>query len=105
MRDGKGVDIIINAHDLKYKEEFDVIICLDTLEHDDNPFQTIKKAYQALKIGGIILITVPGINFQKHGYPSDYWRFTEEGLKVLLKNFKKLKIKKIHKEIYGFAEK
>lgn len=79
--DGKDVDIVVNNHDLDKrfdKESFDFITCCETLEHDVNFWTTVRNLRLLLKKKGWLLITTPGINFFKHDFPSDYYRFTEE---------------------------
>lgn len=92
MREGKNVDIVANSHNLPFDDNtFDRIVCVETLEHDDNPFETIKEIKRVLKDGGQVILAASGISFPKHSYPSDYWRFTKEGLGVLLENFEEVK--------------
>ncbi len=93
---------IIDVTTMNYNKKFDIIICMNVLEHVYD-FQTgIKNIYQALKPKGITVIFVPGF-YPLHDEPHDYWRFTEHSLKLLLKDFKKVKI--IHSGIrqYPFA--
>lgn len=79
--DGPGVDVVMNAHDLlgHFKpNSFDLVTCCETLEHDDNFWVTVENMRQLVRPGGWLFISTPGINFFKHDYPFDYWRFTEE---------------------------
>ena len=88
MREGPGVDKVMNAHKLDFKKEvFDCVVCAETLEHDDAPWETAKEIYRVLKNKGVLLLTVPGIGFKRHDFPSDYWRFTAAGVKALFKDF------------------
>jgi predicted SAM-dependent methyltransferase len=57
------------------------------LEHDDAPWETSKEIYRVLKDKGVLIVTVPGIGFKRHDFPSDYWRFTAAGVKALFKDF------------------
>lgn len=41
---------------------FDVITCLHVLEHVDNPLNSIEKALQLLKTGGLMIVEVPNID-------------------------------------------
>ena len=41
--------------------KFDVVVCADTLEHLQNPNQTIKDVYDILKPQGLFLITIPNV--------------------------------------------
>jgi len=92
MRDGKGVDVVANSHDLPFAdEEFDLIINYNTLEHDDDPFKSMKEMKRCLKNDGVLLTSTP-CNFYIHDYPSDYFRYTPEGIRLLGKAFKNAEI-------------
>ena len=61
---------------------FGTIFCLSVLEHCEEPFLVANNLTSLLKPGGKICLSVPfALGF--HGYPSDYWRFTHEGIKKL----------------------
>ncbi len=86
------VDIIADAHDLPFMENsIDKIIIEASIEHMANPAQAIKEIYRVLKKGGALFIVAPFI-VGYHDSPSDYWRWTKEGLKMLLKDFKIVEI-------------
>jgi hypothetical protein len=61
---------------------FGTIFCLSVLEHCEQPFAAADNLTRLLKTGGKICISVP-FAWQFHGYPSDYWRFTHEGVRKL----------------------
>lgn len=103
MRVGDNVDVVANAHSLPFDEEFDCVVCLETLEHDDNPFMTIDEAHRVLKIGGYLIVCSPSINFPRHNYPSDYFRFTADGLCAVMNKFKILKAFDDENEAYAVA--
>lgn len=87
-------DITKNNY-LSMKEEmFDVIICTEVLEHTLNPFAAVAEMYRLLKKDGIILISTP-FNFRIHGPLPDCWRFTEHGLRELLKKFKIINLEQV----------
>lgn len=84
---GKDVDIVGNAHDLAEifpPDHFDLITCCETLEHDNKPWLTIEAMKKVLKPGGWLLITVPGIHFFRHDYPSDYYRYTDTAMREVM---------------------
>lgn len=85
---GPNVDIIGDGHALPFdREVFDYVICAETLEHDTAPWLTANEIYRVTKHGGLVIVTVPGIGFPRHDYPSDYWRFTTDGLSLLFERF------------------
>ncbi|ABD42793.1 generic methyltransferase [Methanospirillum hungatei JF-1] len=48
-----------NLYDLPFYDEFDAVIACDVLEHLDDDELALHRLYQAIKPGGICLITVP----------------------------------------------
>lgn len=85
---GAGVDLIADSHSLPFPESsFDYVICAEMLEHDTAPWQTASEIWRVSKPGGLVIVTVPGIGFPRHDYPSDYWRFTTDGLRLLFERF------------------
>ena len=81
MLDGPNVDEVINAHDLPsiYEEEsFDVILCLETIEHDAAFWKTLEVINYLLKREGYVILSAPTYGFPYHGYPYDYYRFSRD---------------------------
>jgi len=87
MQEGPGVDRILNLHNVDLPSEaVGTALILDTLEHVEFVRKAIEEAYRILKSNGIIIISSV-MNFPIHDYPYDYWRFTPESFKSLLKIF------------------
>jgi SAM-dependent methyltransferase len=87
MREGPGVDKILNLHDIDLPSEtVGTVLILDTLEHVEFVRRAIEETFRILKTDGILVISSV-MNFPIHDYPYDYWRFTPEGFKSLLKPF------------------
>jgi SAM-dependent methyltransferase len=87
MRQGPGVDKILNLHDIELPEESaGFVLCFDTLEHVEYPHKALKEIHRILKPDGIAVIGSI-MDFPIHDYPYDYWRFTPEAFKSLLKPF------------------
>lgn len=80
---------------------YDVIIFTEVLEHTLNPFAAIDEIYRILKPEGKLIMTTP-LNLRIHGPLPDCWRFTEHGIKVLLKKFKYVEIRKNGTERFLF---
>lgn len=99
MKDGKNVDIVMNAHDIcpRFdKDSFDTVLCYNMLEHDDLFWITLENMKKVLKPGGWLIISVPTFGFPIHDYPKDYWRFGEDAYgDILFKDFKILDLTKI----------
>lgn len=99
MQKGNGVDVVKDfidwcnqceneKHDgLNYRydheNEFDLVLCLDMLEHAKDPFNIINSAKDCLKANGVLLVTSV-FNFPIHEYPNDYWRFTPDCFNFLM---------------------
>lgn len=73
---------------------YDAVICTEVLEHVVDPFAAIEEIKRITKIGGYILFTTP-LNARIHGPIPDCWRFTEFGLKVLLRDFEMVHFAKL----------
>lgn len=87
MRPGPGVDQVLNLHELDMLDaSVGTAICMDTMEHVEYPRQAMKELYRTLMPNGVLIISSV-MNFPIHGYPNDYWRFTPEGFRSLLKDF------------------
>ena len=67
-------------------ESFDGIFCMEVLEHVVDPFAAISEISRMLKDGGVLALSTP-LNARIHGPVPDCWRFTEFGLRILLRNF------------------
>jgi SAM-dependent methyltransferase len=87
MREGRGVDRILNLHNLDLEDEsVGTAVVVETLEHVGFPRRAFEEIHRVLKPGGLVLATAP-LDFPIHDHPNDYWRFTPEGLKSLLAHF------------------
>ena len=91
------IDITENNKEIISDNKFDIVVCTEVLEHTLNPFSAIAEIYRMLKKDGILLLTTP-FNFRIHGPLPDCWRFTEHGIKALLKNFTSVEIIAIEDE-------
>jgi hypothetical protein len=88
IRPGAGVDRVEDLRALSFGDgEVGTALCLDTLEHCADPFAAARELRRVIApAGGVCLITSVML-FGIHGYPSDYWRFTPEGFRILLDGF------------------
>ena len=84
MQEGPGVDRVGDLGDAKLIKvgEFAHIDCVSVLEHCRNPWNVAFNLMRGLKAGGTVLISAPYV-WRFHGYPSDYFRYTKEGIKAL----------------------
>lgn len=87
-------DVIGSIMDLPFDDEsFDSVICLETLEHVEDPLKAMSEVYRVLKRGGKFIGSAPfshGLHGEEYG---DYWRFTRQcWKKLLMKNFKNVSV-------------
>jgi SAM-dependent methyltransferase len=61
---------------------FDAAICTQVLEHVPEPKAVLKEIARALKPGGVLILTAPGVA-EEHQAPYDFYRFTSFGLRYL----------------------
>lgn len=89
MSAGEGVDQVLDLT-IPFEQidaalmgrRFGTIFCLSVLEHCDQPFHMAANITRLLEPGGCLYVSAPFV-WKFHGYPSDYWRFTPEGIKKL----------------------
>ncbi len=83
MRVGPGVDLAVDLHMLGLRDNMvGTAILLDTVEHVQHFWRASREVHRVLKPGGMAIFTSV-MYFPIHAYPSDYWRFTPEGFRVL----------------------
>lgn len=84
---GDGVDVVADAHDLPFKDgEFKVVLCSEVLEHLHTPECAIGEMHRVLAPGGTLILTTRFM-FPIHEAPVDYFRYTEFGLRHLLREW------------------
>ncbi len=89
MSAGENVDCVVDFT-AEFREvdarlghrRFGTIFCFSVMEHCTQPFVMADNLTRLLRPGGHILLSVP-FAWKFHGYPSDYWRFTHEGVRLL----------------------
>jgi SAM-dependent methyltransferase len=92
FREGPGVDRVEDLRRLRFATgEVGTALCLDTLEHCADPLSACREMHRVLADDGLCVISSVML-MPVHGYPSDYWRFTPEGFRVLLANFDDLDV-------------
>lgn len=78
-----NVDVVGDAHELPFLDgTFDSVVCNAVLEHVGDPERVVAEMLRVLKPNGLLYAEVPFIFFF-HGYPSDYRRYTREGVRRL----------------------
>lgn len=85
MQPGRGVDVVADLHELPHDwtGRFTGVLCSEVLEHVRWPWVALAQIHRVMSPGAWLVITAP-FCFPRHAYPSDYFRYTEDGLRELL---------------------
>ena len=87
LRSGPGVDCQLDLHQIDLPDaSVGTVIMLDTLEHVKYFWKAMDEVHRILKPGGLVVFTLL-MHFPIHNYPSDYWRFTPDGFRVMCEKF------------------
>jgi SAM-dependent methyltransferase len=83
------IDIICDVGDMKAvsDESIGLVLNLESLEHLPYPQRAIDEIHRVLFPNGLLIITTV-MHFKIHQAPRDYWRFTPDGIELLLNRFK-----------------
>jgi SAM-dependent methyltransferase len=65
--EGKNVDQVVSGHKFKSDTQFDVIISTECFEHDKHYAETLRNAYNLLKVGGLLLFSCAAPGRPEHG--------------------------------------
>ena len=88
-----GVDVVENpAADLQGAVEslpvedrsFDIVLCIQVLEHADDPAQGVRELRRVVAPDGVVLASTHGVQVY-HPAPVDLWRWTHAGLDRLFR--------------------
>ena len=88
-----SADIIGDIHNIPLAGgSIDAIICHSVIEHVENPKKAVEEMYRVLKPQGKIFVHVPSIYpyHAKLGHYDDYWRFFDDTIEVLFRDFSKV---------------
>lgn len=93
---------IIDVTKMEYSDKYDIILCLNVLEHVYEFQQAVENIHKALKKGGVAIVAVP-MFYPLHDEPGDYWRFTEHTLRKLFADFRIIRFSYNGKREYPFT--
>jgi SAM-dependent methyltransferase len=87
LRPGPGVDRVLDLHRIDLPDgAAGTVLLLDTLEHVERFWVALDEVRRILRPGGLLLLSSV-MDFPIHDHPADYWRFTPEGFRALLRPF------------------
>ncbi|MBS3135834.1 hypothetical protein J4401_02645 [Candidatus Woesearchaeota archaeon] len=92
---------VIDITSTKLRPEWDIILCLNVLEHVFEYDKAIANLRGGLRKNGTLYVFVPGY-YPLHDEPNDFWRFTEHSLRKIFSGFE-TKIKAHGWRKYPFA--
>lgn len=96
-----GPDVVSDVCYIPFPDNcFDIVCLMEVLEHVYDPPQALIEIYRVLKLGGILIFSVPFV-FPLHDRPFDYFRFTKHGIELLLRNYDQVDI--VERNNYGEA--
>jgi len=78
--EGEGVDEVLSANDLLERygpKRWDLIVCLEMLEHCEHWQDAVYQMKESLAEGGWMILTTRSPGYAHHA-PPDHWRFSEE---------------------------
>ena len=85
MRPGPGVDSVESVEALPRPDKsVGSVIALSVFEHVEHFWRGFEEVQRTLRPDGLLLVSVP-FNFHIHNYPYDYWRFTPDAFRSLLR--------------------
>lgn len=87
MQAGSGVDVVADMHALpiEWTHRFTGAVCSEVLEHVARPWRALPELHRVLKPGSYAVFTAPWC-FPLHAYPNDFFRYSPDGLRVLLED-------------------
>ncbi|MEO1263446.1 MAG: class I SAM-dependent methyltransferase [Bacteroidota bacterium] len=84
IQPGENIDYVGKAEAIPVEDNFfSIIITQETLEHVKSPLAAIHEIYRVLKPNGLLYCQLPFI-IGYHPGPTDYWRFSKEGIVELV---------------------
>lgn len=91
-----GIDVIADiTQPLPFSENsYNVVMLSHTLEHISEPYTLLRECYRVLKPGGLLILAVPFMVLEHQG-PYDYYRYTQHGLRYLLRDFDGVQVEQL----------
>jgi SAM-dependent methyltransferase len=84
IQTGRGVDRVVSVSflvDVFGSEAFDIVVSTEMLEHVQDWRWAVTQLKRVTVPGGRLVLTTRSPGFHHHGYPHDFWRFTEDDIR------------------------
>jgi SAM-dependent methyltransferase len=87
MAGNEGADLLLgpDGHIPSPDGRFDCVLSSQVLEHVGDPLTYLSEAWRVLRPGGSLILSTHGI-WPYHPDPSDFWRWTPDGLQRVIRN-------------------
>lgn len=97
MLEGLGVDRVLDLEEDLPEDlgTFAHVDCMSVLEHSRRPWLLAANLDRLLEQGGTLFVSTPFV-WRVHAYPSDYWRFTLDGLRQLFPSIAWVEMMYVH---------
>jgi SAM-dependent methyltransferase len=84
IAENSAADVFLAEGRLQMPDDsVDIVLSTQVLEHVTDPLVYLQESCRVLKKGGLLLLSTHGI-WRYHPDPTDYWRWTGDGLKKIL---------------------
>lgn len=84
--DGEDVDVVLDIHESSLAlAPIQGVIAVAVFEHLQRPWIAAQEIANMLSPDGIVYVETHH-TFPQHGYPADYWRFSEESLSLIFED-------------------
>lgn len=101
---GNGVDMVCKAHEVPFPNgTFDTVVSGEMLEHDEYWRASLKKMYDVLRAGGLLVISCAGEGRPEHGTSrtGSHWGTSNDYYKNLTpKDIQEVYKKEMFSEVY-----
>lgn len=87
LQPGHNVDHVGTCESLpkEWASRFSGVLCSEVLEHVERPWVALPKLAEVIRPGGYAIFTTL-FAFPVHAFPSDFYRYTDQGLALLLRD-------------------
>jgi SAM-dependent methyltransferase len=101
IRPDSGADIVGDLHDVPWESDsMDTVIATEVLEHCYDPSKAVGEIHRLLRPGGVCVLSTRFLH-PYHADPHDYFRFTNEGLAHLFREFSQVSIRPLGNRVHA----